>query len=258
MAKVALTWRDSVPPAEEKRETKVIRLLRDGGAADWGATEVRSSYVYPMSLRPLRKIAGVVAKGGGDIDVASAVELKEPAGLDVSQLLDKVFPTQSSVRLGDDNDATTTATTTTASTTINANNNNNKGGSSATTSNNKPPSERLRNSSKSNRGGDKSGKGTGDKAEKPVFYPYGNANTAPSSGGVVYGGYMLSHSIIPQVRYILHDPQREICMAHTRKSSTSYSEMFVDVVVVVVDKNEMILARWLSAKNGLLGPLERR
>lgn len=34
---------------------------------------------------------------------------------------------------------------------------------------------------------------------RPVFFAYGNGNTAPSTGGVVYGNYMLSHSIIPQV-----------------------------------------------------------
>lgn len=182
MAKLALTWRESVPPPEEKRETKVVRLLRDGGDTDWGATEVRSSYVYPVSLRPLRKIAGVGARDRGGDGVAPAAELKEPAGLDVSQLLDQVFPTQSKVGPGDkcnSNDSN------------NINDNNNRGNATA-------PGN---NTNKSKRGEDKSGKGNENKkkAGKPVFYPYGNANTAPSSGGVVYGGYMLSHSIIPQV-----------------------------------------------------------
>jgi hypothetical protein len=32
---------------------------------------------------------------------------------------------------------------------------------------------------------------------KPVFHPYGNANTRPTNGGNVYGQYMLSHNVNP-------------------------------------------------------------
>eukprot|EP00903_Cladosiphon_okamuranus_P015592 g14397.t1 len=57
-----------------------------------GELQQRSSFVYPVSLRLLRKIARVVAEGSSGINLAQAAEAKEPAGRDVSQLLEQVFP----------------------------------------------------------------------------------------------------------------------------------------------------------------------
>lgn len=83
MARQALTWLDTFPPSE-KREKKVVRLLRAGDSA-WGVTESQSAFVYPQSLCPLQRIAGV------------KTDSRAPAGdraccLEVSELLDEAFP----------------------------------------------------------------------------------------------------------------------------------------------------------------------
>ena len=33
---------------------------------------------------------------------------------------------------------------------------------------------------------------------RPAFHPYGNGNTAPTVGGVVFGDYLKSHNVNPQ------------------------------------------------------------
>ena len=246
-------WEDPRPPSG-RRETKVVQLLRTGGAA-WGVTETRSAFVYPRSLRPLRRIAGLGA-GGDDV----GADGEDPKGLEVSQLLDTVFPRQlgrdddnnndggnaNTTTYNNSNNIGTTTSTSTSTNTITINNgkkiNNDKtlrnngrttnvlgvagrAGSTAPSSNdndnisaatratgstgNTPPIiARCRGKSAPkdrearDRGAKKSRKvKTGRTTARPVFYPYGNGNTAPSSGGVVYGGYMLSYSIIPQVRH---------------------------------------------------------
>lgn len=217
MAKLALTWRESLPPPEEKREAKVVRLLRDGDAASSGATEARSSFVYPVSLLPLRKIAGAAAEGSGGVDLNQAAEAKEPADLDVSQLLEQVFPAATEGNPGGDHKGSINNGTSNG---LNNNNNNNnadtdtgtrndtsnKNGNAAAPGSTGHPSPLDRHGSSgggsnSARAQDKRGTGKGKTraAVKPTFHAYGSANTAPSSGGVVYGGYMLSHSISPQV-----------------------------------------------------------
>lgn len=214
MAKQALTWLDSFPPCET-RETKVVRLLRtDGGA--WGVTEARSAFVYPRSLGPLRKIAGI----GGDNHSSGGLE--DPEGLDVTQLLDEAFPVVKGVEEGNDNsncdinngknnsssrrsrhnnndNNNTTDTTTTSRTAAT---------SPARTAGNEPPADRRSkpdpedNEAEGATGRARRRKGkrntTAAVLPRPIFYPYGNGNTAPSYGGVVYGGYMRSHSISPQ------------------------------------------------------------
>lgn len=197
MAKLALTWPESLPPPEEKRDIKVVRLLRDGDAGLWGATEARSSYVYPVSLRPLRKIAGVVAGESSGVGLDQTAGVKEPVGLDVSQLLEQVFPaaTEVSPRGNNSKNETSNGHNTT---TTNNNNDNNTTGNEAVPSNITSP---LHPPGSGKRG---KGKGKTRTAVKPVFHAYGSANTAPSTGGVVYGGYMLSHSICPQVSDVRH------------------------------------------------------
>ena len=32
---------------------------------------------------------------------------------------------------------------------------------------------------------------------KPAFHPYGNGNVKPTSGGLIYGGYLKSHNVNP-------------------------------------------------------------
>ena len=34
---------------------------------------------------------------------------------------------------------------------------------------------------------------------KPAFHSYGNGNTDPATGGVIYGDYLLSHSVNPEL-----------------------------------------------------------
>lgn len=227
MAKLALTWRESVPPPEEKRETKVVRLLRNGDAGSWGATEACSSFVYPMSLRPLRKMAGVIADGNSGVDLDQAAEVKKPAGLDVSQLLEQVFPQAAGVSPGDgqgrhrrdavnptsnDIDINKDNTDIDTGTKHDISNNNDNSSTPFAGGDFMSPLDRPGGGGgRGGRGGarssaarakDKRGRGKGKTrtAVKPVFHAYGSANTAPPSGGVVYGGYMLSHSICPQVR----------------------------------------------------------
>lgn len=213
MAKLALTWQESIPPPEEKREAKVVRLLREGDAGSWGATEARSSFVYPVSLQPLRRIAGVFAEGGRGVDLVQAAEVKEPAGLDVSQLLLQVFPAKeddlgdNSGTNGGSNGLTTTTTTGTGTGTGTRN-----GASDRTQSSSVPGDstssliDRASGSRSSACAHDKDRRRKERKrdkqrtAMKPVFHAYGSANTTPPTGGVVYGGYMLSHSICPQVK----------------------------------------------------------
>lgn len=207
MAKLALTWQESIPPRGEKRETKVVRLLREGDGGSWGATEARSSFVYPVSLRPLRKIAGVLTEGSSGSDLAQAAEVGGPAGMDVSQLLLQAFPAKD-VNPGDNssNGLTTTNTTITDIITDNTDTgtSNNIDYSSVPGGSSVPPTDRPSGSRSSGRVHDKDKKrrekgDTKRTVVKPVFHAYGSANTAPPSGGVVYGGYMLSHSICPQV-----------------------------------------------------------
>lgn len=78
MAKQALTWAHTVPSSRQRNE-KVIRLLRAEDAG-WGVTESQSAFVYPHSLRPLRKIAGLET-GSSDGN-----------GTRVSELLEEAFP----------------------------------------------------------------------------------------------------------------------------------------------------------------------
>lgn len=77
MAKEALIW-PNVQPVLAKRDEKVLRLLqaRDVG---WGVTETQSAFVYPHSLRPLRKIAGLQA------------ESPSGNGMNVSDVLQRAF-----------------------------------------------------------------------------------------------------------------------------------------------------------------------
>lgn len=90
MVKQALMWEDPLAPPE-KSEAKAVQLLRTGGGA-CGVTEARSAFVYPRSLRPLKRIAGLGAgAGGGDIGADGD---DDPKGLEVSKLLAAVFPTQ--------------------------------------------------------------------------------------------------------------------------------------------------------------------
>lgn len=208
MAKQALSWRDS-PPASEKRRDKVSRLLRNESSSAWGVTEAQSSFIYPRSLDPLRRIAGV-GEGEGDWSHDDGTGEKEPPGLKLSHFLDEVFPMdkkhhttsnskssrdyiKTSNGTGTHNPATANPTTVTAAEDIN-----------------KKLPDSLRGKSKP---ADKNGGGGGGKIKntknntknrkslpRPIFHTYGNGNTAPSTGGVVYGAYMLSHSITPQVR----------------------------------------------------------
>lgn len=78
MAKEALIW-PNVQPVLATRNEKVLRLLqaRDIG---WGVTETQSAFVYPHSLRPLRKIAGLQA------------ESPSGNGMNVSDVLHRAFP----------------------------------------------------------------------------------------------------------------------------------------------------------------------
>lgn len=191
MAKQALTWLDNLPSCE-KRETKVIRLLRSGGS-HWGVTESQAEFVYPRSLQPLRKIAGVQEDSGKDERDADSTQ----HGLEVSALLDEAFPMVEEHQEGEEQwgggvCAGSAAAANAADLAV--------GKKSGTIGKPKEiiivPGASTEEEGKARRGRRRKTK----KLAKPTFYPYGNGNTAPSAGGVVYGGYMLSHSISPQVR----------------------------------------------------------
>lgn len=211
MAKQALTWPDDLPPSE-KHETKVVRLLRSGGN-HWGVTESQAEFVYPRSLRPLRKIAGRIQEDGAATTTNTPVMdwkggNSTQQGLEVSALLDEVFPTVVEMKSGDERlagggvcagssaaAAADAADLANGCVAVDGKSGGNNGKSIAS----KTASVGLEGGTgKARGGGGRRGKAK-KKLARPTFYPYGNGNTAPSAGGVVYGGYMLSHSISPQV-----------------------------------------------------------
>lgn len=204
MAKQALTWEDTLP-LHEKQETKVVRLLRTGGSG-WGVTETRSAFVYPQSLKPLRRLVG--AKD----ECVTPGDAQDLAGLYVSRLLDEAFPAETNDTHTDSSDKVIKPE---QKRSIDAESLPNTTKNAVSGAHSSPAMERRKSGKaqevmKHENGAEarREGKSVGCKRRarsmkvrsRPSFYPYGNGNTAPSSGGVIYGGYMLSHSIIPQVR----------------------------------------------------------
>lgn len=78
MAKQALTW-TGVIPESDKREREVACFLRTSDPG-WGVTESQSAFVYPHTLRPLQKIAGLAVDGA------------QASRMGVSDLLNEAFP----------------------------------------------------------------------------------------------------------------------------------------------------------------------
>ena len=197
----------------EKREARVQRLLQSTGPA-WGGTETRSAYVYPRSLCPLRRIAGISL--GVEVGDERYGGQEQPTGYDVTQLLDEVFPREDAlansikvdigenIAAGQDQVAKSKEEAskegeskiekyapTGFSIAGDAENDDGEGASRVASDERPKHSKRdLRASA----GGSRNGP-----SDRPVFHTYGSGNTSPAVGGVVYGSYMLSHSITPQV-----------------------------------------------------------
>lgn len=199
MAGRSLAWEDSSLFFEKKREARLTKLLQSPEPS-WGVTETRSAFVYPRSLDPLRRVASV-SFGVETNDDEKWDGRDQPSGLDVTRILDKVVPEESAKnvkvdavkRIQDARRASVSGDM--KSNHGSVDNRGDRGGDRPSV-----PRVTTRECSKSRNRINVVGPGSGPPtAGKPVFHTYGNGNTSPATGGVLYGNYMLSHSIVPQV-----------------------------------------------------------
>lgn len=207
MAGRSLAWEDSSLLLEKKREARVTKLLQSPEPS-WGVTETQSAFVYPKSLDPLRR----VASASFGVEASDDEKWEQPSGLDVTRILDKVVPAESAKDVEVDAVRRIEAA---RQASISGDMKSNQGsvdGHETVTSrgsvNNRGhrdedrpsvPRVTTRERSRSRNRVDVVEPGSGPTAGKPVFHTYGNGNTSPATGGVLYGNYMLSHSIVPQV-----------------------------------------------------------
>lgn len=211
MAGRSLAWEDSSLFLEKKREARVTKLLQSPEPS-WGVTETRSAFVYPRSLDPLWKVASV-SFGVEANDDEKWDGCDQPSGSDVTRILDKVVPKESAKdvkvdavkRIQDTTRASVSGDMKsnhgrsvdrheTVTSRGSVNNRGDRGGDRPSV-----PRVTTRECSKSRNHIDIVEPESGPTAGKPVFHTYGNGNTSPATGGVLYGNYMLSHSIVPQV-----------------------------------------------------------